>query len=397
MQRNERRFHEKFFSMGKGGFNFRVEINFQTLKLSIMSNVLRTGCLLMSAGLLFFISCKKVDMQTEENIENLLASKVTAYLAKEKKMGNEGYAQRIQRLTDNLLFSQTYTEDLPNGKQMLITPISPSLKLVNNKESDVSNVLLLFLDKAGNVSRANVVQYEALSGSVKAVPKNLFHNLYTSKQMPDCRLTFLRMSDTYLYDFEYRNEQLTRYRYMQPKEEAAAGRTTACTDWYLVTTVYFGDGTSQQYEQYVTTTCTQACVAVSVVTPEGYTCDGTPIGGVGGGSVDGFGQGDWIAYTSPDGLNKVLSFEEFFGTIAPNNGSKFTSLKHVHDGVSNVMADGHRDFAIWSAYSWHPQLSSDRKTGTTTLSGRLRYPNRGNEIIEVLDKRATWTADIHLQ
>jgi hypothetical protein len=66
----------------------------------------------------------------------------------------------------------------------------------------------------------------------------------------------LTLNNVWISQFEVKNNRLHSASRVSEKNTSPTGRTTSCTEWYLITTFYYADGSSSQTEEYLGTTCT---------------------------------------------------------------------------------------------------------------------------------------------
>lgn len=369
-----------------------------------MRKAIHVSQYVLLGSFLFLYSCKKnvQDVQRDDQSKTELATKVNNWLIRQATTVNQEYNQRVERLKENLEMPGIRTEALEEGEKLVIVPINAKLKLVNNRDKQTTNILLLVLNKAGEIRKGNIVQYESLAPVAQTLAANFFHDFYSFRVRQDCKLTFLAINDRYLHDYEFRNNRLDKYRVMAPKSQSQDRSTNGCTDWYLVTTIHFADGSSQSYEEFVTRTCNGVCGPVSVVAVEGYICDPTYGMGIGNNNsgqteyvFDNVSPVTWTAYNSPDGFNVVRSHEYLKG-YRSSAGGFFTGITHNADRVENYVGPMHSREATWHKNDWNWAPSSDKKTATTTIDGILTYNSSSAPNVEVKNKSKTWTANTDL-
>jgi hypothetical protein len=78
----------------------------------------------------------------------------------------------------------------------------------------------------------------------------------------------LTLDNFWISQFEVKNNRLHSGSVISEKNSSPNGRTTSCTEWYLITTFYYTDGSSTQTQEYLGTTCTGS--------GEGSGCNGNP-------------------------------------------------------------------------------------------------------------------------
>jgi hypothetical protein len=196
-------------------------------------------------------SCKK--QTTNESTIEHLQEKIISWLAQQKSPTQPLKAANVDLLVKNLEFSKLTTEDSHGGEQFAIIPVNDQFKRLKNIDGNCITVVVLKLTKAGNIRAGNLVLFIPSKGQ-QSIPKNTFYNIFNTAH-PNCDGTFkfLSVSGTRLYELSYDDGNLSRVARIS--SEAVDGKTTSCIDWYLITTIYYSDGSTSQTKEYVGTTC----------------------------------------------------------------------------------------------------------------------------------------------
>jgi hypothetical protein len=115
--------------------------------------------------------------------------------------------------------------------------------------------LLMKVSASGEIRDGSVVLYQPTNANIKTIPTNTFHAIFNTAE-PTCNgeFKFLSVTGRSLYTLTYEHNTLAREAKVVNK---TTSRTTEnnCTDWFLVITVYYTDGSIENYEEYLTTTC----------------------------------------------------------------------------------------------------------------------------------------------
>jgi hypothetical protein len=335
-----------------------------------MRNLMKASQLLLVTCFVVLSACKKnaSEEKTDEILSKELAGKVTGWLEKRKSNSSEEVKLNIQTLQNNLSLDKLWVETNNKKEQFIIVPINSNFKTKIDKDKQHADYLVMLLNDVSQISKANIIQYIPKDGINSLIPKNAASAIFRSKEV-NCEGTFtvLTISGRFYYRLKFEAGKLHSATEMKSKPQNADGGRTAsdCIAWYLVTTIYFWDGTTEVTRDYLGTTCGDSCL-------DGMgqnTCDSE-----GGGSSGGDPQIEyeyatvrsvnWRVYTSPDNLNKVLSNEYLKGTRRPNNGSTFSEIEHTDDDVNNTMAFGHSSYATWHKDFWSRAFTADYKQGT---------------------------------
>jgi len=116
--------------------------------------------------------------------------------------------------------------------------------------------LILIKNAAGTYRKVNVVQFFSKDGSQQSLPENTFDAIYGLKDVPvDGKFTCMNLSNVVQYEMGYENGSL---RSMGTKKPHGANNPAAglhSTEYYLVTTHYWDDGSTFTDEDYLYTSC----------------------------------------------------------------------------------------------------------------------------------------------
>ncbi|HEV8284288.1 MAG TPA: hypothetical protein VGQ09_08255 [Chitinophagaceae bacterium] len=210
--------------------------------------------------IVFFNSCKKETSQNLSNTEIIV--KVNSWLEQQKSEKQPNKAANIDLLKNNLDFSKLEFEKSDNEEQILIIPINESFKTIKKIDKNLNLNLLLIINKSGDIRKGNLVLYSSENGELNKIPRNTFYHIFNTST-PECNGTFKFLSVTgwLQYELTYKNNHLYSAGIVKAKENSpnsgqAARTETECIDWYLVTTYYYSDGTTDQIEEYIGRTCT---------------------------------------------------------------------------------------------------------------------------------------------
>jgi hypothetical protein len=236
------------------------------------------------------------------------------------------------------------------------------------------------LSQQGLITKGNIIQFIAEPGKSRSIPENSFSKIFNYQKL-DCdgQFAVLSLSDKFLYQMKYEDGSLHSVGVAEPKKHSTAangpdpdpiGPAPICTDWYLVTTYYYLDGTTEQTEQYLYTTCESSGGG----------------GGSGGGSNDieyeyeAIQEKTWKVYTFPDGIYSVNSLERIKGkkVIGNPDGGYFTGISHMADGCN--ASNG-----VWVASDWNDTYST--RQASSWIKGK--YTEGG--FTRNIENSATWS------
>jgi hypothetical protein len=297
-------------------------------------------------------------------------TKVNAWLENQKKLTTAVIATSVNNIKANLDFDKLYFEKLSETEKLLIVPLKSTFVSTVNKGKNPLNVFLLVLNKEGDIRKGNIVQFISKNSvPLTALPKNTFYNFYNADHLvADGSFTFLNVYDKILYQMDYKDGKISAYSEKQNKQDnniansTVLSTTTACTNWYWVTT--YADGT--QSWQFLYTTCS----GDESVEPEG--------GGSGGGGGNGEEevtmapkQEQWIVAVNASFLWYVNSTEQLNGVKKPNlpGGGYFTNITHLGENV----VDGGNAGYVWNRSG--VTVSYGGSSAQSTVSGILKSPS----------------------
>lgn len=239
------------------------------------TNRLLSGSLLLAATLLF-ASCQKeadqVPVNTTAEISNqAVITKVNSWLEKWKVDADDDGDMKIEALKANLDFSALHLEKYKQNDKLVIVP----LKIPGN-------YLVAILPESEEITKGNIVQYVSAAGK-KPVPRNTFSKIFNYEDL-DCngQFTILSLTDDFRYELKFEDNKLMSVAERRSKSEPDNQKTNGCIDWFLFTTVYYTDGTSETFENYLYSTCGDDCNTTRIAGGRSFriSCGG------GGGDVD---------------------------------------------------------------------------------------------------------------
>ncbi|MET0393423.1 MAG: hypothetical protein ABW019_09795 [Chitinophagaceae bacterium] len=324
---------------------------------------------------LLFITCRKETSggkQDLNSVQSEMVAKAGDWLNARLSATSQQRNARIGQLKNSLDFSRLRVEELNKGERFMIIPVDKTFEVGYNQDKSPVTNLLLIVDKTGRVRKGEIVQYIADDPSAgRSVPAGTFHALFNSKPVTaNGRFVFLSLFDRHLYEVGYKDGALNAFTVMQPKDKpgAASREGELCIDWYLITTIYYTDGTHETSEEYVGTTSYGSC-------QPGEKCDQLD-GGTGGAPEVVSAQKDWTVAHNTYGLWFVVSNEQFNGVKVPGElgVGHFTGMTHLS---STIVATG-------SAYIWQQlgaTTSFNATIATSIVSGKVSYQGMGDVYI----------------
>lgn len=356
--------------------------------------------LLLLAGFLFLFGCKKgVEESATNKSSSEMATKITTWLDVYIQASSPKKGAVIKSLGEHLDLPSLSIEPYKDGERLVVVPIKPGLEL-NSPKEPLSNYLVATLGEDGEIKKGNIIQYLPKETSITELPKNTISKIFTHNDL-ECNGQFavLSLSGEFRFRLCFTKGKLSAVAEPRKEDKRKNEKTLSCTNWYLVTIYFYEDGiiwnTTREF-------LFQTCDGVGEGgCPPDYLCH-SPDDGGGSNSEDMDYEYaisrpvSWSAYTTKDGGSTVYSHEQLNGTRSTSGVAKFTSINYHTDNVQTLPTYDPK-YTVWHKYYWTPALSQDGKTGTSTLSGKLTYPNHQNPAdSEAFTRPHNWVADTDL-
>ncbi len=335
---------------------------------------------------ILFTSCQKSELKDEEQQQaqsyGHLIPKIESWLDEQKNGQTTAAIARIDSLKSNLNYEEIRLETFKDSKVFIVVPVSKNFKSRNNSNKNPVDYLVLVFENQDSITRGNIIQYVSTSRE-SMTPKNTFTKIFAYQSL-DCngQFTILSITDFFKFELVFENGKLKSVTDKIPRLDTNknTGRTDNCTDWYLITTVYYTDGTSSSYEEYLFTSCSGD--------PE---CQNTRIANGRGLRINCGGGGSDIEYEY-----EYLRNGEFRWTITPiptEFGGGFTIQTNLVGGKFNPRHPDRNRFNYanrygtnWGylGYTWDSfshinyDGQADISSNTTVdfmAKGRLVFPN----------------------
>ena len=213
--------------------------------------------------LILLISCRREadsESETMANSKFELISKVNSWLESQKEGLFSFKAANIDLLKGNLDFAAAASESMDTRFNYITIPINDEIINKKNLDRNSTLTLLLIVDKLGKINSGSIVYFQPADGKKHSqLAKNTFTNLINREPISlDGVYKMLHITGRFLSQFEIKHGKLfsTGSLQQESKESKDTQRATSiCIDWYLVTTIYWTDGTVTQTREYVGRTC----------------------------------------------------------------------------------------------------------------------------------------------
>ncbi len=318
-------------------------------------------------------SCTKSDIN-QEPLNAPIAKLTNEWLNSRVKEGETIRNERIESLRQSILPSKASIETLEDGEKLIIVPIVSSLKMNTNSDKSADHYLLLFENKNKEVYKGNIVQYVPLNSQNRALPKNTLSRLWNCEDVnANGTFTVLTIFDKYLYANTFKDGKKMAYTTLEPKKNNgdvavinAPGNIT-CIEYYLITTHYYSDGSTQEFQEYLGTSCFRWCVpgeACAVKEDDGFGGGGNPDEEVNRSKIV-----DWMVYQDPILPSwKVWSRQKFKGRGQGSNGY-FYDIVDKYTFAPNPAVN----LNVWTPKSITSQILNDGQNATVKVVGKVTY------------------------
>ena len=328
--------------------------------------------------------CKKNEAPTATIVDAALQQKVISWMDKQQTPQQTERMALNKAIQENLQWDRAWEGARGKDEQLLMIPLSKGLKLKNNSRLETHNYLVLFMDKAGNISGGHI--FQGVGNSLfteKTIPS--YYDVSGLRPNEGLNGTYCIMSihDIFYSQKVYENNQLRESSIPQTKQKANATESNEnCVDWYLVTTYYNPEtgAVLSQTETYLGTTCS-GCVPYTgtiQTTITGETeWDCNVAGGSGDGEETAVKDKEWIVMVQPGepatSTSGVISVERFKGKrlASEPQGGFFKWISHPVSSICNF-CNISQPYNIWRETSNSVWLSSPQ-TAKSRVIGHLNF------------------------
>ena len=164
----------------------------------------------------------------------------------------------IKKVLENALFDKMYVEPHHEKENLIIVPLKKEYFSQHAKSKNAAPLqyLLLVENSKGEIRRSDIVLFYSTDTSLTALPKNSFHYFFNGGSLSvNGTFTLITLGDVKQYEMDFKNWQKKEFRMWQDRKQNQK-ISSACSDWYLITTIYHEDGTISQQEKFLGATCT---------------------------------------------------------------------------------------------------------------------------------------------
>lgn len=246
-----------------------------------MRKVRLFGYLIALILLFIFSACKK-EFDTDRSNDGKINTAVRSWLQVQSSLYSNS-ASNITQLGDALLVHQMNISPLNDSTDIILIPISKELARKKGIAHNYSLCLMLFYKKSQSITTGGIISFISSNDleSIRLSSTQLCSILNGKKSAFNGEINFMSVTGRWLSRMKIANGELISTGNVISLNNARDNRTNnLCIDWYLVTTYYFADGTTETTSEYLGTTCYEDCGNGSymILCPDG--------GGGGGNNVN---------------------------------------------------------------------------------------------------------------
>ena len=199
-----------------------------------------------------------------ETATGLTRQEISTWIDEHKTGLNSDKITNIELLEQNLEFGKAKTEKRNNGDNLIIIPIRDTFLERKNLNKNFLLNLLLVQNEAGKLKWATIICFlPANEKKIIGLSSSSIRNVLNNQPVEDAGMyKFLNLNGHLLYQQEYRDKKIVswgRFAAKNNNQDKNNNNTkivnSTCTDWYLVTTIYYADGTTSVTEEYVGSSC----------------------------------------------------------------------------------------------------------------------------------------------
>jgi hypothetical protein len=294
---------------------------------------------------------------------------IKAFLASEREKLSPAVKERVNLFLSTLDFAAARFFQKDESEKIYYVPPK------NN--SSLDQALIIFCNEDGTYRRASRLRYSF--GSNKKLPdfsaKDFYYLFSGDIKSKKGAYTFSTLEDVFLNRITINENRAFAYSSLKKNDDMQPENSTStensCTDWYLITTITNPDGTIEQTEQYLYTTCGDGCIINGLVQTECITNTG------------------YVYPDNPEPVSKpknwtvasgqvwrVYSDDILIGLRIANfpGGGQFTSVSHSGSDVTNYAGNEPGvPFSTWRQESTLQQVSNGGASASSYVKGKQTF------------------------
>ncbi len=204
-------------------------------------------------------------MEKTETNTNLTArngaSEIRQRLEEQKSIIGRDSNNTVDKIIASMRTDEMYTEPYER-EQFLIVPLDRREQLTQNIRRDLHDplrYLLMVEDTSGRIRKGSIILFYPEDVSLPRLPGNSFHDFFINQTFRvEGTFSMISLMDIKQYEMDFdANGSRKEFRlwYGKPTITEPAPNQPICIDWYLTTTIYYSDGSTQYYEEFLYTQC----------------------------------------------------------------------------------------------------------------------------------------------
>lgn len=292
----------------------------------------------------------------------------------------------IDLLIKNIEWNKFEEIKLDSDTKLLLIDINQEYKTVNKTEQKKELKLVLQF-KNQKIKSGFLIEIigNNLFKSFYEIVFNYYNDYTKVSEKQNLIISTLHIDGRFIMEFNYKNGSLIETKHLKnqlpklegtikansytPSYEKISSLEVNCTNWFLVTTYFYSDGTTTESSRYLYTTCTGEQCQTTIDIDNESNIIKSNCGG--GGETQNIQQEDFVIYFDQDRpIVDILKIFKCFENI-PTNGAKFSLKLSVDIPVNS-------DPTVLSTFSnaGHVYLTFEKSNGNQSISQSIGfYPN----------------------
>ncbi|MEO7444167.1 MAG: hypothetical protein ABIT96_00405 [Ferruginibacter sp.] len=196
----------------------------------------------------------------------LMAEDIDSWLVNKKiEIGEEGN-NTIDKIREGMRLAERYTEPF-REETFVIVPITYSSQLSTHIRQDLNTpfqYLLIVENEDGGIRKGDLVMFYPADAAVTELPDSSFTKFFTTQQVEvEGTFSVISLSDIQQFEMDIVDNRMTTFRLWESRLQPVPNYVPLpggegepyCVDWYLVTTNYYSDGTTEVFYDFLFSQC----------------------------------------------------------------------------------------------------------------------------------------------
>lgn len=235
----------------------------------------------MFLSVLTFSSCTKEKIIDDNSLtrNSVIENNILSFLGNQKiNYGLDSTNNaKFDSLVKNIDIRRTQIVRVNDSAYFYIIPINNNYITLNSTNKNTFKGLILMTSSKKDIAQGFIVEIipnkELLfdNDNINNIAKNIFNFNNTSFSGI---ISLITLNGKLIQEREFNNGRLlntkslkkvSQSQFKQPIDKKSP--MSNCIDWYLITTVYYEDGSSDRSETYLYTTCSDECQSARIIDP----------------------------------------------------------------------------------------------------------------------------------